>query len=193
MSITNKDSRKEVDHFLKKLGEVPPRDESELAIARVLRNLQLQQPPPVSGLDFARIGHASPIRLWMTVALLTLVCFVTIVLPWRYWNALSRTRGESTVSQSKSDNLVPPRLVHRVNPRYTKEARAARIEGQIKIDCVVRKDGTLTVRRIIEGLGYGLDENAIGAVMQWRYEPATNHRQPVDFPLTVTINFSFSN
>jgi protein TonB len=43
--------------------------------------------------------------------------------------------------------------------------------------------------RVIRGLGLGLDERAIAAVAQWRFEPGRENGAPVDVQATVEVNF----
>jgi hypothetical protein len=49
-------------------------------------------------------------------------------------------------------------------PSYTAEARKAGIEGIVILRCMVRINGTTDSFRILNGLGYGLDESAIDTV-----------------------------
>jgi TonB family protein len=45
-------------------------------------------------------------------------------------------------------------------PEYTDAARANRIEGIVMLQVVIHKDGSVTVKKVLRGLGYGLDEKA---------------------------------
>jgi TonB family protein len=84
----------------------------------------------------------------------------------------------------------PPSVLQRVEPDYTDAARAAKIQGTVVMECVIHKDGTVMVNRIIRGLGYGLDENARATIEKWRFNPATRDGQPVDMTLTIEVNFN---
>jgi protein TonB len=42
---------------------------------------------------------------------------------------------------------------------------------------------------VIEGIGLGLDEAAINAVKQWRFQPALSGSQPVVAPAVVEVGF----
>jgi len=86
--------------------------------------------------------------------------------------------------------MTPPSVLQRVDSDYTDAARAANIQGTVALECVIHKDGTVTVSRIIRGLGYGLDENARAAIEKWRFNPATRDGQPVDMTLTIEVNFN---
>lgn len=85
--------------------------------------------------------------------------------------------------------MKPPRVLKRVNPVYTDEARAARIEGVVVLECLIRTDGTVSVKRTLRGLGYGLDESARVAIEQWLFSPQTEDGKAVDATLVIQVNF----
>jgi protein TonB len=82
-----------------------------------------------------------------------------------------------------------PEEVDRVVPRYPAIARRAGVQGAVVVRGIVRRDGTIDDVEIIKDLPYGLGESARGAVMQWRFRPATVHGEPIDVYYTVTVNF----
>ena len=84
---------------------------------------------------------------------------------------------------------VEPTIVKRVEPVYTDEARAARIEGDVVLEILIITDGTVSVQRLIRGLGYGLDESARTAVEQWVFRPRTVNGRAVDATIRFTVNF----
>jgi protein TonB len=43
--------------------------------------------------------------------------------------------------------------------------------------------------KVVKGLGHGLDENAIVAVREWKYKPATRDDKPIMVKMEVTLNF----
>jgi len=84
-----------------------------------------------------------------------------------------------------------PKPIHEEKPQYTKEALKAGIQGSVLLNVVVLKDGTVGQVDIARSLDkvYGLDESAIKAARQWRFEPGTKDGKPV--PVLVTIELSF--
>jgi TonB family protein len=86
-----------------------------------------------------------------------------------------------------------PVLMSRVEPEYTNQAREARLQGTVRIQAMVRKDGTVDSIQVLQGLGMGLDEAAVAAIRQWRFRPATRDGEPVDYPVTLLVNFSLRN
>ena len=85
--------------------------------------------------------------------------------------------------------IDPPTLVREVRPLYTDEARRLRIEGDVVLEIVVRRDGTVGTVRVKRSLGGGLDQRAIDAVRQWRFNPARRYGTPVDVAVEVAVEF----
>jgi len=77
----------------------------------------------------------------------------------------------------------------RLEPGYTDEARRAHIQGQIILDVTIQKNSTVSAAKVITGLGYGLDENAIATVQNWVCTPAAKDGKPIDATVRVTLNF----
>lgn len=80
-------------------------------------------------------------------------------------------------------------ILNRPRPNYTEEGRKNKIQGVVVIEAVFRADGRITSPRVVRGLGYGLDEKAIEAVMQIRFRPAERSGNPVDYKTKVTVSF----
>ena len=85
--------------------------------------------------------------------------------------------------------IEPPSIRHEVKPDYTEEARRRNIRGDVLMEIVVKRDGTVTNVRVLRGLGYGLDERAVEAVKQWSFNPATRKGVPVDVLVEVAMEF----
>lgn len=83
-----------------------------------------------------------------------------------------------------------PRLIHQVEPRYTHAASDARVSGTVKLALTVDAKGVPEWVEVVRPLGYGLDENAIAAVRQWRFAPATDNGKPVARDCDVEIEFN---
>jgi protein TonB len=85
--------------------------------------------------------------------------------------------------------IKAPQLVNRVNPAYPMAAQSAQVEGSVILEATVGKDGRVQTVRVVRGHAL-LEQAAITAVKQWRYEPLALNGEPVPFVLTVTLNFS---
>jgi protein TonB len=86
--------------------------------------------------------------------------------------------------------VSPPTVVSRVEPQYSEEARKARYQGTVVLEAIVRRDGTVDIQRVVRSLGFGLDENAIQALKQWRFRPGMRNGVAVDVSLNIEVNFN---
>jgi TonB family protein len=85
------------------------------------------------------------------------------------------------------DGILNPFPLRKVEPRYTEQARKARLQGSVIVRVEVRPDGTVAPDNItvVQGLGTELDENAIEAVKQWIFKPAYKDGKPIGTPMPV--------
>jgi TonB family protein len=86
--------------------------------------------------------------------------------------------------------ITAPTILSRVEPQYSEEARKARYQGTVVLEAIVRRDGTVDIVRIVRSLGFGLDQNAINALKQWRFRPGMRNGEPVDISLNIEVNFN---
>jgi TonB family protein len=86
--------------------------------------------------------------------------------------------------------VTPPRLLREVKAEYTDEARRRGITGDVLLEIVVRRDGTVGDVDVRRGLGLGLDQRAIEAVREWRFDPARLRGTPVDVIVEVAVEFT---
>ena len=85
---------------------------------------------------------------------------------------------------------VKPVLLNQPQPRYTEEARKAKIQGAVLARVLIGADGSVKKVTVVRGLSYGLDEQAIQAAYQMRFRPAMKSGQPVAFLQLVNIEFN---
>jgi TonB family protein len=83
----------------------------------------------------------------------------------------------------------PPKAKSGPRAEYTEEARQAHAEGTVVLKIVVKADGTVDDIRVIQPLRKGLDNNAMDAVRQWKFAPATYQGKPVAVYFDVGITF----
>ena len=82
-----------------------------------------------------------------------------------------------------------PKLIHSVDPKYTEEAKRDKFEGVCYVDLIVDPQGMPRDIHVAKPVGKGLDENAVKAIQQYRFEPAKLEGKPV--PVKITIKMSF--
>ena len=82
-----------------------------------------------------------------------------------------------------------PVVLYQVDPEFSEEARKAKFSGSVYVYLWVGTDGKPSHVRVIRGVGMGLDEKAVEAVRQYRFQPAMKDGKPVQVDLYVNVNF----
>jgi TonB family protein len=84
-----------------------------------------------------------------------------------------------------------PRLIKEIRPRYTNDALRARLQGTVVLEAIVTADGCTSQIRVVTSLDRGgLDDEAVAAVAQWRFEPGRLAGVPVDVLVTIMLDFT---
>ena len=87
-------------------------------------------------------------------------------------------------------DVKAPVKVNAPKPNYTELARKARITGIVIVQAVIDKQGNVVDAKVLKGLPMGLDQEALRAIRQWKFEPATLNGKPVDVYYNLTVNFT---
>jgi TonB family protein len=90
-------------------------------------------------------------------------------------------------------NTKGVQILSNPKPIYSEEGRAKKIEGDVRLQVLFSASGEIKVLRVVQGLGYGLDEAAEAAAQQIKFKPATQDGQPVDQTAVVHIVFALAN
>ena len=90
------------------------------------------------------------------------------------------------------NGVTTPRLIYEVKPAYTGEAMRARIQGIVRMQAIVLPDGSVGNMKIIRSLDntFGLDEEAMKTVRQWRFQPGTLAGRAV--PVLIEVELAFT-
>jgi TonB family protein len=87
------------------------------------------------------------------------------------------------------NGVSAPVVVYKVDPNYSEEARRAKLDGTVTLQLVVDPTGRPRDIRVIHSLGLGLDEKAVEAVNQWKFQPGYRDGHPVAVRATIQVNF----
>jgi protein TonB len=92
----------------------------------------------------------------------------------------------------EGNGVSSPVVIREVKPNYTGEAMRARIQGLVTMEAIVMPDGSVGNVQIIKSLDtiFGLDQEAVKTVKQWRFRPGMRLGQPV--PVLIVIEMSFT-
>jgi TonB family protein len=85
-------------------------------------------------------------------------------------------------------DIKPPKLIKSVPPIYPEKARQARVEGTVIVEARTNAQGNVEALRIIRSIPL-LDQAAIDAVKQWKYEPKIIEGKARSIVFTVTVMF----
>lgn len=86
-------------------------------------------------------------------------------------------------------DIRPPMKIESPQPRYTEQARKARVQGVVIVKVLIDKGGNVTIVKVLKGLSLGLTEAALEAMSKWKFEPATLNGEPVDVYYNLTVSF----
>jgi len=83
------------------------------------------------------------------------------------------------------------KLIEQVAPAYPPLARQTRIAGTVRLHGIVGKDGRILSLEVVSGHPL-LQQAALDAVRQWRYDPTLLQGEPVEVDTTIDVNFALN-
>lgn len=87
---------------------------------------------------------------------------------------------------------TPVEILAKPKPNYTNEGRRLKIEGEVRLEVLFTATGEVQVMRVLQGLGHGLDEQAVRAAEQIKFKPAQREGKAVDSRATLHIIFQLA-
>ena len=85
--------------------------------------------------------------------------------------------------------MSAPRPIFDPEPEYSEEARINKFQGDVVLFVIIGADGTPREIRVQRSLGMGLDEKAVAAVKNWRFQPATKDGRAVSVQVSIEVKF----
>jgi TonB family protein len=102
---------------------------------------------------------------------------------WLMWYA-DRTQKEAGLAP-----VAPPVAWRKVDPKYVATAVADRIEGKVRLACVIDREGHVSTIEVVNGLDDRLNQSAAEALAKWEFTPASRQGKPVEVDVLVEIPF----
>ena len=101
-------------------------------------------------------------------------------------------QSDSRTVYRPGNGVTFPRVLREVRPQYTEDAKRAKIEGNVLLECIVLTNGTVSDPKIVTSLDstLGLDQEAIKAVRRWRFAPAMKDGKPVNVLVNIEMPFT---
>lgn len=88
-------------------------------------------------------------------------------------------------------DVTNPQILVQTTPKYTDDAIKAKVQGVVWLQAVIRRDGSVSDFKVLRGLGYGLEEQAIREIAtNWKFRPGTLNGRPVDVLATIEVQFT---
>ena len=94
---------------------------------------------------------------------------------------------------TQRERLAAPVPVQKADPKYPPELIKEHVQGEIVLYAIIRKDGSVDSIQVVRDLDPQLDQNAIQALSEWKFRPATRAGQPVDIEAVVHIPFLYQD
>jgi feruloyl esterase len=99
------------------------------------------------------------------------------------------THDAEVVRPLKDAGVKAPRPLHTPEPKYSRSARAQKIEGTVTLSVIIGIDGRPHDVKVVKSLEPSLDANAIEAVNKWKFAPATKNGRPVAVEMRLEVDF----
>jgi TonB family protein len=124
--------------------------------------------------------------------------FLSFLLPWISFPVSAQSQVAEKVAEHKNTaspifhvggDVTAPKALYAPDPEFSEVARKAGHQGTCVLSLIVGADGRPRDVRIVRKLGMKLDEKAIQAVSQWKFEPAQKGGKPVAVPIEVEVSF----
>jgi len=89
-------------------------------------------------------------------------------------------------------NVQAANIAKMVRPTYPPLAKQARIQGTVRFNAVIAKDGSIQNLQVVSGHPL-LIPSATEAVRQWIYKPTQLNGEAVEVQTQIDVNFTLSN
>lgn len=87
------------------------------------------------------------------------------------------------------NELAGPVPLRKVDPKYPPQLVDDRVEGEVVLYAIIRKDGSVDSIQVVRSLDPQLDQNAMEALAHWRFRPASRNGVPVELETVVHVPF----
>ena len=110
---------------------------------------------------------------------------------------LSSPHIEPTQTEAGSGPHISARVmagnrISFVEPVMPEIAKKARMNGEVKLDAIIGKDGKMQKLSVITSTNPMFNNSAIDAVRQWTYKPYLLNGNPTEVETTITVNYSLN-
>jgi TonB family protein len=101
----------------------------------------------------------------------------------------SELRASTEGPRLDSSDVSAPGPLRKIDPKYPPTLINEHVEGEVVLYAVIRRDGSVDSIQLVHGIDEQLDANAMEALSQWKFRPATKQGAPVELEAIVHIPF----
>jgi TonB family protein len=101
----------------------------------------------------------------------------------------SELRTDSAGPVADSSEVSAPGPLRKIDPKYPPTLINEHVEGEVVLYAVIRRDGSVDSIQLVRGIDSQLDANAMNALSQWKFRPATKQGTPIELEAIVHIPF----
>ena len=91
----------------------------------------------------------------------------------------------------EGSEIRPALPVAFVNPEISRSELPPGVQGDVVVEVTIDARGNIVEKRILQRIGYGIDEKVLAALEGWRFTPATQDGVPI--PSRHDVHFHFPN
>lgn len=88
-----------------------------------------------------------------------------------------------------SPSIAGPVPLRKVDPKYPPSLMSAKIQGDVILYAIIRRDGSVDSIEIVQSVDPRLDQNAMEALSRWRFQAARREGRNVELATIVRIPF----
>jgi TonB family protein len=105
------------------------------------------------------------------------------------------------IAEPDSQNPTPPKvhvkvtdlkIASKVQPVYPPQAKKDHVRGTVILSAIIGKDGVVENLKVTKSVRDDMDQSAIDAVRQWRYEPYLLNGDPIEVQTDVRIIYTLA-
>ena len=102
-----------------------------------------------------------------------------------------QVRAYGSLAEGPADGreIRPALPVAFVNPEVSRSELPAGVQGDVVVEVTIDARGNIVQKRILQRLGYGIDEKVLAALEGWRFTPATQDGVPISSQHDIHFHF----
>lgn len=97
--------------------------------------------------------------------------------------------GSGYDGSSDGDEIKPALPVTFQDLRIPRSELPGGVTGDVIVEVTIDAQGVVVEEKLLQGLGYGVDERAIAVLRDWRFRPATRNGVPISSKHDVHFHF----